>query len=389
MMVAGEHSGDVYGARLATALKERLPEAQIFGCGGEAMRNAGVRTVVNAHDFAMVGITEVVSGLPRARRAFHRLLDEASRERPQLAVLIDSPSLNIRVARELKRRGVTVVYFVSPQIWAWKRWRLHQLKQRIDKMLCIFDFEEPIYRRAGIPVEYVGHPLVDTVRAGLSREAFMARARLDPTLPVVALLPGSRRIEVAFNLPRMLEAAQRLARARPVQFVLAVAPTIDPGWLERELIRDHGDRSAIHLVSGLTYDALAHSDVAVVASGTATVEAALLGCPMVVVYRVASLTALFARFMVKVPFYSMVNLLAGKPVVEELIQGKFTSGNVAREVAYLLDHPETCEAMREELKALKSHLGTGGAIERAADAVVQMLRPAGASVSAGIRQPAV
>src|SRR5579863_7962205 len=166
MMVAGEHSGDVYGARLATALKERLPEAQIFGCGGEAMRNAGVRTVVNAHDFAMVGITEVVSGLPRARRAFHRLLDEASRERPQLAVLIDSPSLNIRVARELKRRGVTVVYFVSPQIWAWKRWRLQQLKQRIDKMLCIFDFEDPIYRRAGIPVEYVGHPLVDTVRAG-------------------------------------------------------------------------------------------------------------------------------------------------------------------------------------------------------------------------------
>lgn len=389
MMVAGEHSGDVYGARLAAALKERLPEAEMFGCGGEAMRSAGVRTVVDAHEFAMVGITEVASGLPRARRAFHRLLDEASRERPQLAILIDSPSLNIRVARELKRRGATVVYFVSPQIWAWKRWRLQQLKQRIDTMLCIFDFEEPIYRRAGIPVEYVGHPLVDTVRAELPREVFFARAGLDPSLPTVALLPGSRRIEVAFNLPRMLEAAQRLARARPVQFVLAMAPTIDPAWLERELIRGHGDRSAVHAVSGVTCDALAHSDVAVVASGTATVEAALLECPMVVVYRVAPLTALFARFMVNVPFYSMVNLLAGKPVVQELIQGKFTSEKVAREVAYLLDHPEACQTMKTELKALKSHLGAGGAIERAADAVVRMLKSSGAGVSIGVKQPAV
>lgn len=386
MMVAGEHSGDVYGARLAAALKERLPQAEIFGCGGEAMRSAGVRAVVDAHDFAMVGITEVISGLPRARRAFHRLLDDASRERPELAVLIDSPSLNIRVARELKRRGVTVVYFVSPQIWAWKRWRLQQLKQRIDRMLCIFDFEEPIYRRAEIPVEYVGHPLVDTVNAELPRETFFARAGLDPATPAVALLPGSRRIEVAFNLPRMLEAAERLASARRVQFVLAIAPTIDPGWLETELIRDHAHRSSLHLVSGLTYDALAHSDVAVVASGTATVEAALLGCPMVVVYRVAAVTALFARFMVKVPFYSMVNLLAGKAVVDELIQGKFTAGNVAREVAYLLDRPEACHTMRAELRALKSHLGAGGAIGRAADAVVRMLRPAGVSV--GINQPA-
>src|SRR5215471_15105469 len=167
MMVAGEHSGDAYGARLAAALHERVCEAEIRGCGGEAMRRAGVRTIVDAHQFAMVGITEVVSGLPRAYRAFHRLLDEADRERPQLAVLIDSPSLNIRLAKQLKKRGITVVYFVSPQIWAWKRWRLGQLKDRVDKMLCIFDFEEQIYRRVGVPVEYVGHPLVDTVHAKL------------------------------------------------------------------------------------------------------------------------------------------------------------------------------------------------------------------------------
>jgi lipid-A-disaccharide synthase len=380
MIVAGEHSGDVYGARLAAALRERLPERDVFGCGGEAMRRAGVRTVVDAHKFAMVGITEVVSGLPRARRAFHRLLEEADRQRPQLAILIDSPSLNIRVAKQLKKRGITVVYFVSPQIWAWKRWRLGQLKNRIDKMLCIFDFEERIYKRAGIPVEYVGHPLVDTVRASLTREAFFAQARLDPSTPTVALLPGSRRIEVAFNLPAILEGAARLALTRPIQFVLAVAPTVDPGWLDRELIKDQADRTTIRTVGGATHEALAHSDVAVIASGTATVEAALLECPMVVVYRVAPVTAFLARLMIDVPFYSMVNLLAGKRVVKELIQGQLTAEKVADEIGYLLDHPEAREFMKTELRALKAHLGPGGAIERAADAVARMLAPAGAGV---------
>src|SRR5204862_3360742 len=171
----------------------------IFGCGGEAMRHAGVETTVDARQFALVGITEVVSVLPRAYRAFHELLDETDRRRPQLAVLIDSPSLNIRLAKQLKRRRITVVYFVSPQIWAWKRWRLGQLKARIDKMLCIFDFEEGIYKRAGIPVEYVGHPLVDTVEASLTREAFFAQAGLDPDTPPVPLPPGPRAL--ALSLP--------------------------------------------------------------------------------------------------------------------------------------------------------------------------------------------
>src|SRR5438132_2790116 len=197
MIVAGERSGDIYGARLAAALHARLPEIEVFGCGGELMRGAGVETIVDSHEFAMVGITEVVSGLPRAYRGFHALLGEAERRRPELAILVDSPSLNIRLAKRLKNRGITVVYLISPQIWAWKRWRLGQLKTRIDKMLCIFDFEEPIYRQAGIPVEYVGHPLVDTVEASVTREAFFAQAGLDPDTPTVALLPGSREIEVS------------------------------------------------------------------------------------------------------------------------------------------------------------------------------------------------
>src|SRR5947199_3408645 len=403
MIVAGERSGDVYGARLATALEQRLPEIEIFGCGGEAMRHAGVETPVDARQFAMVGITEVVSGLPRAYRSFHELLDETDRRRPRLAVLIDSPSLNIRLAKQLKRRGITVVYFVSPQIWAWKRWRLGQLKARIDKMLCIFDFEQEIYRRAGIPVEYVGHPLVDTVEASLTREAFFAQAGLDPNTPTVALLPGSREIEVSLILPTQLRAAELLARARPVQFVIAVAPALDGSRFDRELRQSwqgHGRRSpvdselknselpnyaegvTIRTVAGATYDALRYADVAVVASGTATVEAALLERPMVVVYRVAPLTGFFARFMVSVPHYSMVNLLAGKAVVPELIQSDFTAQKVATQVGSLLDRPEAREAMTHELRALKSHLGPGGAIERAADAVVRLLEPSRTSVSA-------
>jgi len=373
MIVAGERSGDIYGARLAAALHARLPEIEVFGCGGELMRGAGVETIVDSHEFAMVGITEVVSGLPRAYRGFHALLDEAERRRPELAILIDSPSLNIRLAKRLKNRGITVVYFISPQIWAWKRWRLGQLKTRIHKMLCIFDFEEPIYRQAGIPVEYVGHPLVDTVHASLGREEFFAQAGLDPQVSTVALLPGSRQIELAFNLPTMLEAAARVASARHVQFALSVAPTVNAEWIRTTMLRGYEQRAMIRTVSA-PYDALRHSDLAVVASGTATIEAALLECPMVVVYRVSPVTAFFARFMINVPFYSMVNLLAGKPLVKELIQSDFTVQNVAAQIEYLLDNAGAREQIAQELHALRTHLGSGGAIDRVAESAIAMMR---------------
>lgn len=384
-MVAGERSGDLYGAELAAELARQAPELRVFGCGGDAMRGAGVETVVDARDFAMVGITEVISGLPRARRAFHAILDEVRRRRPALAVLIDSPSLNLRLAKRFKRRGVPVCYFVSPQVWAWKKWRMRHLRARVDKMLCIFDFEAEIYRRAGVPVEYVGHPLVDVLaRPGLvqnaSRQDFCAQAGLDPTKPVVALLPGSRRIELRYNLPAMLEAAGRLAANRYAQFVLAAAPALDAQWIELR-VREAGLGGAIRVLTRSTYDALKYSDAAVVASGTATLEAALFGCPMVVVYRVAPTTAFFARFMIDVPFYSIVNLLARKRVVTELIQSDFTVPRLVSEIEYLLGHPEACDAMKREFDALRTRLGTGGASDRAAAAVVRMLDepPAAAS----------
>jgi lipid-A-disaccharide synthase len=382
LMVAGERSGDVYGAGLAAALRARLGEVEIFGCGGEAMREAGVETPVDAHEISLAGIVEVVAGLPRVYRAFRRVLEEVDRRRPQLAVLIDFPDFNLRLAKRLKRRNIPVVYFVSPQVWAWRAGRLNEIRAHVAKMLCIFDFEEAIYRKAGIPVEYVGHPLVDLVRPHLTREEFFARARLDPGTLTVALLPGSRQKEVCHNLPPMLEAATRLTLTRQIQFVLPVAPTLDLLWLEKALAECYVGRATVRAVAHAAYDALEHSDVAVVASGTATLEAALRERPMVVVYRVSPLSWLVGKLLVNVPYYSMVNLLAGKPVVTELMQNDFNAPNLAAQVEYLLDHPEAREKMVQEFRTLRPRLGPGGAAGRAADAVVGVLGASGAILPA-------
>lgn len=375
MLVAGERSGEVYGGELAKALRARLEGVELFGCGGEAMRHAGVDTVVDAHELSMAGITEVISGLPRARRAFHSLLAEVDRRRPSLAVLVDFPDFNLRLAKQLKKRKLRVVYFVSPQVWAWRRGRLKQIKARVDKMLCLFDFEEAIYRQAGIPVEWVGHPLLDLVRPHLTRQEFFAQADLDPAIPTVALLPGSREKEVRANLPRMLDAATLLTLHRQLQFVVAVAPTLGAQWLEQTVSECYVGRATVRTVRHATYDALQHSDVAVVASGTATLEAALRELPMVVVYRVSPLTWLVGKALVKVPYYCIVNILAQKAVVPELMQKDFTAAKVAGRVEYLLDHSEARDEMVKELRALRPRLGPGGAIERAAAAVLEVLEP--------------
>jgi lipid-A-disaccharide synthase len=372
MIVAGERSGEVYGGRLATALKTRNHDLKLFGCGGDAMRQAGVETIVNSHQFAMVGITEIASGLPRAYRAFRRLIDEARRRRPELAILIDSPSLNMRLAKRLKRLYIPVLYFISPQIWAWKKWRIRHLATRVDKMACIFEFEEPIYRRAGIPAEYVGHPLAEIALPHRTREEFFADTGLDPGKQTVALLPGSREIEIAYILPGLLEAAALLAERRSLQFVLAAAPTLDSGRLEASVRRTPTLQRLTRVVSHATYEALAYSTVAVVASGTATLEAAIFQRPMVVVYRVSPVTAFLARWMVDVSFFSIVNILAGTQVVTELIQSEFTPTRIAAEVQRILDSPEAQSDMIKHFAALRARLGKGGAIDRVAQMALEM-----------------
>ncbi len=383
LIVAGERSGEVYGAELARALRARLGAIEILGCGGDAMREAGVETVIDAHAISMAGIVEVVAGLPRVYRAFHALLDEVDRRKPALAVLIDFPDFNLRLAKKLKQRGIPVVYFVSPQVWAWRKGRLRQIKATVTKMLCIFDFEEAMYREAGVPVEYVGHPLVDLARARMTRDEFLAKAKLDPSVTTVALLPGSREKEVEFNLPPLVAAAASLAARRKIQFVIPVAATLRQVWMEALIRRQGSGAAVIRTVPGATHDALAHSDVAVVASGTATVEAALHARPMVVVYRVAPLTWLFGRLLVRVPYYSMVNLLAGKELVKELMQSDFTAGKVAGQVEYLLDHTEARAKMAGALGALRARLGPGGAIGKAAEAISNVYN--GLRATAGAR----
>jgi len=384
MIVAGERSGDIYGAGLARALQERLPGEQIFGCGGDAMRQAGVDTQVDSHQIAIAGITEVVAGIPRVYRAFHKLLDEVDRRHPQLAVLIDFPDFNMRLAKQLKKRQIPVVYFVSPQVWAWRKGRVQTLKERIAKMIVIFDFEEEIYQHAGVPVEYVGHPLVDMVRPHLSREEFFAKVKMDPAIQTIALLPGSRQKEVIANLPAMLDAATRLTANRKLQFVVAVAPTIDPAWLEKILLDFYVGRATVRTAVHATYDAMQHSEVVVAASGTATLEAALRERPMVVVYRVSALTWMVGKLLVKVPHYCMVNILSKKELVPELMQHDFTAEKVAAQVEYLLDHPQAREEMIRGFQALKPRLGQGGAIARAADAMVKVLQSSPIGERAGI-----
>ena len=373
IIVAGERSGDVYGAGLAQALQARLPGAEIFGAGGDAMRQAGVDTTVDSHEIAIAGITEVVAGIPRVYRAFHKLLDEVDRRHPQLAVLIDFPDFNLRLARQLKKRRIPVVYFVSPQVWAWRKGRVKTLKKRIAKMIVIFDFEEEIYKQAGVPVEYVGHPLVDKVRPQLTREEFFAKAGLDLSVQTIALLPGSRHKEVVGNLPVILDAAARLSAIRKLQFVIPVAPTIDPDWLANTLKEYPSGRGTVRTAVHATYDALQYSEIAVVTSGTATLEAALCERPMISVYRVSALTWLVGKLLVKVPHFCIVNILAKRELVPELMQQDFTAANVAARVEYLLDHPEAREEMIRGFQALKARLGQGGAIQRAADSMVDVL----------------
>ena len=375
LIVAGERSGDLYGAGLARALAARLDGVEFFGCGGEALREAGADTVVNAHEIALAGITEVVRGLPRVYRAYRRLLREVDLRKPQLAILIDFPDFNLRLAGKLKQRGIPIVYFVSPQVWAWRRGRIKTLKARVTKMLVIFDFEEAIYKQAGVQVEFVGHPLADRAELQFERAPFFEKLGLDPSLPTVALLPGSRPQEVRKHLPVMLDAAQRMASRRALQFVVAIAPGLSPGEVEPILRGANAGIENLRPAWYCTQNVLAHSDVGVVASGTATLEAALRERPMVVGYRVSGLTWLVGKLMVRVPFYSIVNILAGKRLVPELMQNDFNALNVAAQVEYLLDHSEAREEMVQGFRGLRARLGPGGAFDRAAAAVVGVLEP--------------
>jgi lipid-A-disaccharide synthase len=368
LISAGEASSDMYAARLATALRARVP-ATFFGMGGPRMAEAGVELVADYHEVAVVGITEVLHKIPTVIGVQNRLAREAEKRRASLAILVDSPGTHLGVARRLKRSNIPVGYFIGPQIWAWRAGRVRVVKRLVQRMVVIFPFEEKIYRDAGVPVDFVGHPLVDTVRPTMTRAEFAAQHGLDASRPIVTILPGSRPNEIAQNYARIVAACERLVQPGNVQFVHAVAHGLGP-----ELLARHAKASVkIVRVQDATYDALAAADCAIVASGTATVEAALLNTPMVVVYRVAPVTASILRHMVRTPFIGMVNLIGGKLVCPELIQDDFTPAAVEKEGRRILESTDARDEMKAGLAEVRARLGPGGAIERAADIFARML----------------
>jgi lipid-A-disaccharide synthase len=339
LISAGEASGDFYATGLIEALRREDSDLDFFGCAQPRMRALGVRPVMDAEKLGVVGLIEVVRHLPGIYGEYRKLLAAAERERPDLAILTDSPDFHLRVARRLHEMGVPVVYLVAPQAWAWRQGRARAMSRDLKRLLCIFPFEESWFASRGVHATYIGHPMARHIRPSLSRGEFLERHGLDPTRPVVAMLPGSRRGEITRHLPPLIDAAARLPRA---QFVLGTTPSIG-----RAFFANHSVPESIHVVEGQTWEILAHCDVALAASGTVTMEAALLGAPTVSFYRVTGVSWFLGKFLVKVPFYTMVNWIANRRVVPELMQDQMTGENLAREARKLLED----EAARQQMKA--------------------------------------
>lgn len=369
LVSCGEPSGDLYAGELVRHLRESAGPLDVFGLGGERLLAQQASLVAHVNELAVVGLVEVLRHLGRLRAVFRAVLAEVDRKPPALAVLVDYAGFNLRLARQLRRRGIPVVYYVSPQLWAWRRGRMRTVRANVAHMLVIFPFEESLYRRAGVPVTFVGHPLVELARPAPDRRAFLAQHGLDPERPILAVLPGSRRQEIAYNLPPIAGALRLLCARRPgLQPVLALAPGIDPGQVRAAL-----GGAAVTLVAGQAHALLGAASAGIVASGTATVEAALLDLPSVVVYRLSPLSYRLGRPFVRLPHYAMANLIAGRRVLAELIQGDFRPEAVAREVEALLDDVGHREAVKSGLAEVRAALGGPGASARAAAVVASRL----------------
>ena len=371
MISCGEPSGDLYAGALAVEIRRRQPDAAIFGLGGQRLMAGGGELLADYRGLSVTGLVEALRVLPRSVAALNRLVSAAKTEKPQALVAIDFPDFNFRLAAAVKRLGIPVVYYISPQLWAWRRNRMHDIKRIADRVLVIFPFEEQIYRDAGVPVQFVGHPLVDLARAQEPKDAFLRELALDRTRPIVALLPGSRPNEVSRLLPVMRDAARQIAARLPgVQFVIARAPSLEDRLFSS--VRWNGTDPVEVLAR--TDDVLAISDVVITASGTATVQAALHGRPMVVVYRLSPVTYKLGRRFLLVDDVAMVNLIAGRRIVPELIQDECTPDRIADETVQLLTDRTRSDRMRADLADVRSKLGTPGASGRAADAVLEVVR---------------
>ena len=374
LMVAGEVSGDLHGAHLVEAIHRIDPDIQFFGVGGEQLGRMGMKLLYHSQSLAVVGITEVFLKIGSILRALRGLKQSLDREKPDLIILIDFPDFNLRLAKIAHRKGIPILYYISPQIWAWRPKRVKLIAQWVKKMIVLFPFEVPLYEVAGVDVEWVGHPLLDIVKPALSKEVAFQRFGLDPNQRTIALLPGSRMHEIKRLLPPLLASAQLLQKeTSDLQFILPLAPgipqeTLSP-WMRNMPV-------PVKVVEGWTYDVMNISELLITASGTATLEAAILGKPMIIVYKVSFFSYWIGRALIQVDHIGLVNLVAGKEIVPELIQHEVNPQRIAEEAVRILRDPILCRRMTETMAGVRQSLGEPGAAQRAADIVCSMLREA-------------
>lgn len=371
MIIAGEASGDLYGASLAQHLFNILPNLTIMGIGGSKMKKAGVKLIFDASDIAVVGISEVFSKLKVIQQAFKQTSRLLTLEKPDMLILIDYPDFNLRLAKVAKKHGIPIVYYISPQVWAWRSGRIKTIAKLVNKMLVIFPFEVPLYEEAEVDVEFVGHPLIDIVKPELTKSESCQQFKIDAKKPIIGLLPGSRKNEIDSLLPNILDSAELLSKEIPdVQFLIPVSKTVDLDEIKNKV---DARKINIRLISEKAYEIMNISDILIAASGTATLEAAIIGTPMVVIYKVSLISYLLGRLLIDVPYISLANLVAGKEVVPELIQFAVKPKNIKEEVMKIIKDDNLRKKIKEELGNVKAKLGLSGASQRVAEIVSKIL----------------
>jgi lipid-A-disaccharide synthase len=371
MIIAGEASGDMHGANLVREMLKINPALNFYGIGGNKLQEEGVNLLANASSMAVVGLTEVVSKLESILKIMGMMKRSLNERRPDLVILIDYPDFNLPLAKAARKRGIKVFYYISPQVWAWRKGRIGQIKKTVDKMAVILPFEVDTYSKEGFPVSYVGHPLLDVVKLNYSKRESRERFGLAENKITIGILPGSRPSEVRKLMPELLRAAEILVQKMPdIQFVLPLADT-----LEEKIITEISSRFTVkvHIISGHTYDVISCADLALVASGTATLETALLGVPMIIVYKISLISYVIGRLFVHVKNIGLVNIIAGKTIVPELIQGDACGNRIAMEALAILTNEKKNQEMIKELKAIRAKLGEPGAAIRAAQIACDMI----------------
>ena len=368
MVIAGEASGDLHGSGLVRELKALDENVEVFGIGGDKMKAAGMELVYHINELSFMGFLEVIKHLPLIRSVKRTLEQLLTHKRPNVVVLIDYPGFNLRFAKSVKAKGIPVLYYISPQVWAWHRSRVKTMKNVIDRMMVAFPFEVPIYESEGIPVEFVGHPLLEVLSTKLSQEEFQKRYGLDDRKPLLALLPGSRVQEIETIFPVMLGAGKRIAREHAMEIAVGIAPNLSLG-----LFSDQFELEGVHMVQGGTYELMRYAHLALVTSGTATLETACFGTPMGILYKTSWPTYLIGRLLVRVRNIGLANIVAGKQVVPEFVQHEMNVEKISTELGELFDDESALASVRKELGAIKAMLGTPGASRRVAQRVLETL----------------